>query len=107
CVVGIEGEDEAAVVCHIPYETRAAPVKIVVAVRVTKSVLLPMGVVEIIAEPTERAVDLCVVAIIAVAAKHILRAEMKRRVLPRHFHHEIEGPAGLRPELECRAGSNE
>ena len=32
---------------------------------------------------------------------------MKRRVAPRHFHHEINGPTGLRPELQSRACANE
>src|SRR4030095_1131338 len=106
-VVSIEREDEPAVACHIPHETWAAPVKVVVAICLTKSFLLPVVVVEVVAERADCAVNLGVIAIIVVAAKHVFGGEMKRRVLPRHFHHEIDGPTGLRSELSCSACAND
>src|SRR4029077_1990920 len=97
-VVGIEREDNTAIISHIPHETCAAGVKIVVAIGLTNSVLLPVIVIEIIAKRPERAVHFCVIAIIPVAAKHVPSREMERRVQARHFHDEVDGSSGLAPE---------
>jgi len=48
-----------------------------------------------------------VIPIIVVAAKHVSGGEVKWRVLPWHFHNEIDGPAGLRSKLQSRARAND
>jgi hypothetical protein len=98
-VVSVQREDETAVVSYIPDKTCAASIKIVFAIGLPKSFLLAVIVIEVVTQRPNCSIRFCVVAIIVVAAKHILGGEMKRRVLPRHFHDEIERPTGLRPEL--------
>jgi len=106
-VVGIEREDEPAIISHVPHETCAAGVKIVVAIGLANSVLLPVIVIEIIAKRPERAVHFCVIAIIPVAAKHVPGREMERRIQARHFHDEVDCSSGLAPELQSRARPNQ
>src|SRR5439155_537161 len=55
-VVCIERQDESAVVGYIPHKPRAAAVKIIIAIGLTKSVLFAVIVVEIIAQRTKSAV---------------------------------------------------
>ena len=106
-VVSIKREDEPAVVGYVPHETCAASVKIVIAIGLAKSVLLTVIVIEVVAEGADCAVHFRVIAIIPIAAKHVPGREMKRRVHARHFHDEIDGPTGLRTELQRRTGAND
>ena len=73
----------------------AAPIEIVVAVGLPKSFPLPVIVIEVVTELTDRAVDRCVIPIILVAAEHVLGREMKRRVTARHLRDEIDRAARL------------
>ena len=106
-VVSIERENEPAIVRHIPYKTWATAVKLVVAISLTESVLLPVIVIEVVAESADCSVNFCEIPIIPITAKNVPSREMKRRVLPRHFHDEIEGSSGLAPELQSGARTNE
>src|SRR5512132_1205653 len=76
-VVEIESEDELAIFRHIPHKTRAAVVKLVVAIGLAESVLLSVIIVKIVPEGADRAVHFRVIAIIPIAAKYIPGGEMK------------------------------
>jgi len=106
-VVEIERENELAIFRHIPHKTRAAVVKIVVAIGLAESVLLPVIIVKIVPEGADRAVHFRVIAIIPIAAKHIPGGEMKWRIQARHFHDKIKGSTGLAPVLQSGARTNE
>ena len=103
----IEREYELAIVRYIQDETCAAPVKIVVAIGFAESVLLPVVVIEIVAERADRAVHFCEISIISIAAKYVPGGEMKRGIQARHFHDEIDGPTGLRAKLQSRTRAND
>ena len=94
-VVEIEREDELAIFRHIPHKTRAAVVKLVVAIGLAESVLLSVIIVKIVPEWADRAVHFRVIAIIPIAPKYIPGREMKWRIQARHFHDKIEGSTGL------------
>ena len=106
-VVESEREDESAIFCHIQHKARAAVVKMVVAIGLAESVLLPVIIIEIIPERADRAVYFCEITIVAIAAKDVPGCEMKWHIHTRHFHHKIEGPTGLAPVLQSGTGSNQ
>ena len=94
-VVRIEREYELAILGCVQHETCASSVEIVIAIGFAESILLPVVVIGIVAEPAHRAVYFCEISIVTIAPKYIPGREMKWRIQARHFHDKIEGSTGL------------
>ena len=105
-IVEVSREDESAGRIHIVNQSRAPVVDLVVAIRLPESVTLPMIVVGIIAKVTDRPVNRRVIGEQPIRSEGVHGREMKLRITARHFHDEIQGAAGLRTELESRAGAD-
>ena len=105
-VVGIEGEDQSAVVADVVRQLRAAGVEIVVAIR-AEAVALAVIVIRVVTEITDRPARAGKILIEPVAPEEILGREGKRHIARWRFHDEVERAAGLRTKLQGRPGPNE